>query len=117
MTDRRSLANWLLRLVPLNALTTYLVAQGWQRQAHSNPNIQVYVKEAIVYDDGTRVKMVLPAAQTWEWPSYRETAITLLAAVEDRDEILVVADLLDLDVSNLADRFAAANPPADSVPF
>ena len=55
--------------------------------------------------------------QTWDWPSYRETAITLLAAVEDRDEILVFTDLLDLDVSDLTDRFAAANPPAGSVPF
>ena len=117
MTDRRALANWLLRLVPLDALTAYLVAQGWQYQTHPNQNIQVYTKEAIVYDDGTRVEMVLPAAQTWEWPSHRETAITLLAAVEDRDEILVVTDLLDLDVSDLADRFAAANPPAGSVPF
>lgn len=117
MTDRRALANWLLRLTPLDALAAYLVAQGWQRQAHPNQNIHVYAKEAIVYDDGTHVEMVLPAAQTWEWPSYRETAIALLAAIEDRDEIRVVADLLDMDVSDLAGRFAAANPPAGSVPF
>ena len=117
MTDRRALTNWLLRLVPLDALTAYLVTQGWQHQVHTNQNIQVYTKEAIVYDDGTRVEMVLPAAQTWDWPSYRETAIALLAAAEDRDEILIVTDLLDLDVSDLTVRFAAANPPAGSVPF
>ena len=117
MTDRRSLANWLLRLVSLDALATYLVAQGWQRQTHPNQNIQVYTNQAIVYDDGTHVEMVLPAAQTWDWPSYRETAIALLAAAEDRDEILIVTDLLDLDVSDLTVRFAAANPPAGSVPF
>ena len=117
MTDRRALANWLLRLVPLDALAAYLSAQGWQHQAHPNQNIQVYVKETVVYDDGTHVEMVLPEAQTWDWPSYRETAINLLAAVEDRDEILVVTDLLDLNVSDLTDRFAAANPPAGSVPF
>ena len=117
MTDHRALTHWLLHLVPLDALTAYLVGQEWQRQTHPNQNIQVYAKQAIVYDDGTRVEMVLPAAQTWDWPSYRETAITLLAAVEDRDEILVVTDLLDLDVSDLTGRFAAANPPAGSVPF
>ena len=47
----------------------------------------------------------------------KSTAIILLAAVEDRDQILVVTDLLDLDVSDLADRFVAADPPAGSVPF
>ena len=41
MTDRRALANWLLRLVPLDALIAYLLAQGWQHQAHPNQNIQV----------------------------------------------------------------------------
>ncbi len=125
MTDQKALANWLLRLVPLDALTAYLVAQGWQQQAHPNRRIAVYTKDTIAYADGSLIEMVLPAAQTWDWPSYRETAVALLAAVEDCDEIDLVAALFDLsgdagqspDISILTGRFTAANPPAGSVPF
>lgn len=114
------LTSWLSNLIDLPTLTAYLECQGWQQTRRANSNFAVFVKEGVVFDDGAPVQIVLLKEQIWDWPTYRQSAIGLLAAVEGRNEANLVAGLLTaagLNVDELTKQFKVANPPDDCVPF
>jgi len=91
------LADALDGYVSTERLVNYLAQHGWQRQERKDEREMVF-SAPITADDGSAIHLVIYQVEAGNWlgkAMQTSTALSLVAAIEERSKLAVLLDWLD----------------------